>query len=134
MNLPKSSKLQKIAAYITAIGVILGGMAWGVSALGSNRPALLSESIEGDKAILELIEVMNDKVDAIDDRVDKNTIPINLPIYDMYKRALARLTAIQKQRPLTIDERDEMNYARIQLGVLRKKLLKAGHDPEPKKD
>lgn len=108
--------LKRISEQVAVIMILIGGAGWLASTFSDYMPVFAYEFNE------------------LEDKVDGNTIPIYLPIYDMYKRTLARLTKTQKQRPLTADERDEMNYARIQMSNIRKKLIKAGYDPEQKKN
>lgn len=124
MKLPKLSKLQKIAAYVAALVTISGGVALAVDALGTNRPALLSESLEGDEAILKRLE-------GLETKVDDNTIPRLLKVYNYYKRNVSMLSKRNQRSPA---EEDELNYDTIQMEKVRQQLIKAGHDPDPKRN
>ncbi len=124
MKIPKLNKLQKIAAYIAALVTIAGGVTYGVNALGTNRPALLSESLEGDSAILKRLE-------GLETKVDDNTIPRLLKVYNYYKRNVSMLSRKNARTP---SEDEELNYDSVQMGKIRQQLIKAGHDPEPKRN
>lgn len=65
--------------------------------------------------------------------VDDNTVPRLLPIYDMYKRRVDKLSKKSELQNLTPDENNELYYAKVQKKAIRKKLIAAGYDPEPKK-
>lgn len=127
MKFPKLSKIQKFAAYVAAFVTIAGGFAYGVDALGTNRPALLSESLAGDDAILKRLE-------GVEKKVDDNSVPRLLKVYNYYKRNVKKLSKKQETTPLTPDEAYELDYDTIQMGKILIELIEAGHNPERKKN
>lgn len=82
----------------------------------------------------DYMPVLSRQFQELSAKVNGNTIPRLLPIYDMYKRQVTRLSKKKEIQALTVDENNELTYARVQKQVLRIKLIKAGYDPEPKKE